>query len=396
MDRSEYDNQSPGKLVRTADGGPAFVPDPLPPPVAWDTPLVSAVATAGTALGRLAEVGRLMPNPHLLIRPFVRREAVLSSQIEGTLASFDDLVLFEFDDEVEKRTPDVREVSNYVRALEHGLSRVNTLPLSRRLICEMHEILMQGVRGGDQTPGEFRRNQVHIGQRGQTIAEARFVPPPPGEHVDRAMADLEDYLHAPSELPAVVRLALVHYQFEAIHPFNDGDGRVGRLLISLMLCLEGVLPQPLLYLSAWFERHRAEYYDGLMHVSQRGCWGEWMNFIARGVAHEAMDAVYRATRLRDLQVEYTERVRTARTSALLLKLIESLFAQPAVTAATVRELLDVTPRTAQQHIDRLREAGILTEITGRKRDRIYLAPGIAQAIHERRHATGTATIGARE
>lgn len=386
MNRSDFNDRSPGRLVQSAEGGPAFVPDRLPPAISWDTPLVSAVAIAGTALGRLAEVGRLMSNPHLLIRPFLRREAVLSSQIEGTIASYDDLLLFELDDEVEQRTPDVREVANCVRALEHGLGRVSTLPLSRRLICEMHGILMERVRGGDQTPGEFRRNQVYIGQRGQPIAEARFVPPPPGEHVDRAMADLEYYLHAPSELPSVVRLALVHYQFEAIHPFNDGNGRIGRLLISLMLCLEGVLPQPLLYLSAWFERYRTEYYDRLLHVSQRGSWGEWLNFFARGVAHEAMDAVDRATRLRDLQVEYTERVRTVRTSALLLKLIESLFARPAVTAAVVRDLLDVTPRTAQQHIDRLREAGILAEITGRKRDRIYVASGIAQVIYEPRHA----------
>lgn len=380
------------RQVPHGHGGPAFVPDPLPPSVQWDTGLVSAVSAAGMALGRLAEVGRLMPNPHLLIRPFVRREAVLSSQIEGTLASYDDLVLFEVDEDVEQRAPDVREVANYVRALEYGLSRVSTPPLSRRVICELHRILMENVRGGDQTPGEFRRNQVYIGQRGQAIAEARFVPPPPGELVDRAMADLERYLHAPSELPSVVRLALVHYQFEAIHPFNDGNGRIGRLLISLMLCLEGVLLQPLLYLSAWFERYRSEYYDHLLYVSQRGSWNEWLTFFARGVAHEAMDAVDRATRLRDLQVEYTDRVRTARTSVLLLKLIEHLFAQPAVTAAAVRKLLDVTPRTAQQHIDRLRKAGILTEITGRRRDRIYLAHGIVRAIHEPRHAAGAGTV----
>jgi Fic family protein len=380
------------RQVPHGHGGPAFVPDPLPPSVQWDTGLVSAVSAAGMALGRLAEVGRLMPNPHLLIRPFVRREAVLSSQIEGTLASYDDLVLFEVDEDVEQRAPDVREVANYVRALEYGLSRVSTPPLSRRVICELHRILMENVRGGDQTPGEFRRNQVYIGQRGQAIAEARFVPPPPGELVDRAMADLERYLHAPSELPSVVRLALVHYQFEAIHPFNDGNGRIGRLLISLMLCLEGVLLQPLLYLSAWFERYRSEYYDHLLYVSQRGSWNEWLTFFARGVAHEAMDAVDRATRLRDLQVEYTDRVRTARTSVLLLKLIEHLFAQPAVTATAVRALLDVTPRTAQQHIDRLRKAGILTEITGRRRDRIYLAHGIVRAIHEPRHAAGAGTV----
>lgn len=386
MDRNDFSAQSPGHLVKTSSGVLAFVPDPLPPDIQWDTDLVSVVSAAGTALGRLAEVGRLMPNPHLLIRPFMRREAVLSSQIEGTHASFDQLLLFELDEDVEDRVPDVREVANYVRALEYGLERVRTLPLSQRLLREMHRILMQDVRGGDQTPGELRRNQVQISAIGRPIEEARFVPPPPGDVLHRAMNEFEKYLHAPSRLPHVVRLALIHYQFEAIHPFNDGNGRIGRLLISLLLCLEAVLPQPLLYLSAYFERNRQAYYDHLLRVSQSGTWNQWIEFCARGVAEESMDAVDRATRLRDLQTQYTERVRSARTSALLLQLIEHLFAQPAITSTRVRDLLHVTPRTAQQHIDRLCETGILTEITGQKRNRIYLAHGIISAIGEPRHA----------
>ncbi len=380
MDRSEFSPSSPGRLARIASGNVAYMPPALPPAIAWDDHLVSSVSSAGTALGRLAEVGRLMANPHLLIRPFMRREAVLSSQIEGTEASYENLVLFEVDENVADRVPDVREVSNYVRALEYGLDRVKTLPLSRRLICELHRILMENVRGGDQTPGEIRRYQVHIGPKGSPIEAATYVPPPPGDDLQQAMDALEKYLHTPSSLPAVVRLALVHYQFEAIHPFHDGNGRVGRLLISLMLCLDGVLPQPLLYLSAYFERNRREYYDRLLEVSRAGAWNDWLTFFARGVAQEAMDAVDRATRLRDLQAEYNEQLQSARTSALLLKLVELLFAHPAVTASRVREMLDVTPRTAQQHIDRLREAGILTEVTGQKRNRIYIAPGILRVV----------------
>jgi Fic family protein len=386
LDRSEFSPDSPGRLVPIAADNVAFVPDPLPPAIAWDDELVSTVTEAGAALGRLAEVGRLMPNPHLLIRPFMRREAVLSSQIEGTEASYENLVMFEIDENVEGRVPDVREVSNYVRALEHGLDRVGKLPLSRRLICELHRILMERVRGGDQTPGAIRRYQVHIGPGGSPIEHARYVPPPPGDELVRAFDALEAHLHDPSRLPTVVRTALVHYQFEAIHPFHDGNGRVGRLLISLMLCIDGTLPQPLLYLSAYFDRYRQEYYDRLLEVSRSGAWNEWLAFFARGVAEQAMDAVDRATSLTDLRSRYIDRMQSARTSALTLKLIEHLFAQPAVSAAMVRDLLDVTPRTAQLHIDRLRDAEILTEVTGQKRNRIYLAPEILQAVQGARPA----------
>lgn len=382
VDPLDFTDRCPGRLIPAASGGAAFVPEPLPPEIQWDDALATAVAKAEGALGRLAEVGRMMPNPHLLIRPFMRREAVLSSQIEGTQASHDDLLLFEMDESVAERTPDVREVSNYVKALEYGLERVASMPLSQRLIREMHRILMEDVRGGDQTPGEFRRTQVHIGSKGQSIHEARFVPVPPGGELDRTLSDFEAYLHAPRVLSPVVRLALVHYQFETIHPLVDGNGRVGRLLISLMLCLDDLLPQPLLYLSAYFERHRHEYYDHLLRVSQKGAWERWIAFFATGVAEQALDAVDRATRLRELQADYVEQVRSARTSALLLRLLDHLFEQPYVTASSVRDLLNVTPRTAQQHIDRLREADILREITGQKRNRVYLAQGIIDAIRD--------------
>lgn len=327
-------------------------------------------------------MGRSLPNPHLLIRPFIRKEAVLSSQIEGTQASISDLFQFEVNPEVEQKVPDVREVANYVMALEFGLERVKTLPLSRRLICEIHGKLMHGVRGKDRAPGQLRKAQVWIGPEGAPIHLAKFVPPPPGPELERAFHALERFLHAPTELPPVVRLALVHYQFEAIHPFMDGNGRVGRLLVTLMLCLDGVLPQPLLYLSAYFEQHRQRYYDLLLAVSQRAAWNDWLIFFAQGVACEAMDAVDRIRRLVILRDRYIQAVQQARASSLVVKLVEYLFAQPVVTVAAVAEELEVTPVTAQQHINHLVAANILTETTGRKRNRIYIAKEIVVAIHE--------------
>ncbi|MFO8011729.1 MAG: Fic family protein [Phycisphaerae bacterium] len=381
MEGADFTSDSPGRLVPTIGGQVAFVPNDLPPTLEWTSGLVTTISAAERALGRLAGLGQDMPNPHLLIRPFLRREALQSSQIEGAQATMQRLLLFEVDKKVEREVPDVREVSNYVQALEYGLERVKTLPLSLRVMREMHKRLLAGVRGEDKMPGEFRTSQVHIGPLGAGIEEATFVPPPVSE-LNRALGALEQYLHEPSDLPAVARLALVHYQFEAIHPFADGNGRVGRLLISLMLCLEGVLPLPLLYLSAYFHRTQDEYYRRLLNVSQRGSWHEWLMYFARGVASEAMDAVDRAQRLKDLQAEYLRKVRTARASALLTQLIEELFNYPMVSVAKVSELLDVHASTAQKHIDRLTSAGILHEVTGQKRNRLFVAEGIIGAIYE--------------
>lgn len=381
MEAADFTPEAPGRLVRV-EGSVAFVPRDLPPPLTWDNETVGLLSAAERALGQLAAMGRTLPNPHLLIRPFMRREAVLSSRIEGTEASVSDLVLFEIHPAQERQTPDVREVYNYVRALEYGLERVRQLPLSLRLICELHRLLMEGVRGGDRCPGQFRREQVWIGPPGCSIAQATHVPPPPNDDMMQALYALERFLHAPSNLPPVARLALVHYQFEAIHPFTDGNGRIGRLLITLMLCLDGILPQPLLYLSAYFDRHRQAYYDGLRDVSRRGDWTGWIRFFAQGVAEEAMDAVDRAQRLADLRDRYVARVRTPRTSALVTKLIEELFARPAISIDMVAQLLDITPASAQKHVDRLIHAGILEEVTGRRRNRIFLAKEIIQAVQE--------------
>jgi Fic family protein len=380
LDPSAFTSNSPGRLVKSLQGAWTFVPNPLPPKLNWGEELAVNLSAADRALGQLAGVGGGLPNPHLLIGPFVRREAVLSSQIEGTRASLSDLLLFEQSDAVENDVPDVREVSNYVRALEFGLERREEIPLGLRLIKELHHHLMTGVRGGDKTPGEFRRVQNFIGSTNR-IEEARFVPAAT-QVLDEALDAFEKYLQTPATIPPLVRLALLHYQFEAIHPFNDGNGRIGRLLITLNLCVDGVLPQPLLYLSAFLERHRQEYYERLLAVSQRGEWEEWIRFFLQGITEEAADAVARAARLLALQRDYRSRVQKARSSSLLIKLIDALFVTPAITAGGVGELLSITATPAQNALDRLIDAGILEEVTGQKRNRVYLAREIVRVIDE--------------
>jgi Fic family protein len=394
MDPDLFQPGHPGRLVRSGTGDAAywaFVPNPLPPTIEWDTRLVSAVSTAERALGELAGLGRNLPNPHLLIGAFKRREAVLSSRIEGTQASVSDLLLFEAAPELSPAPPDVREVANYVRALEHGLVRQATLPMSTRLLREMHEHLMEGVRGQERTPGQFRTSQNWIGPAGSTINSAVYVPPPPADLAD-ALSALERYLHAPSDLPLLVRLALIHYQFEAIHPFLDGNGRIGRLLITLVLCLEGALPGPLLYLSAFFEHNRRAYYDGLLGVSTAGRWTEWIEFFLRGVAEQSADAVSRAATLLDLQGDFHERIRRSRGSALLSRAADELFRTPATTVTQMGRLLEVTPRAAQKNIDKLVELGILKEVTGKRRNRVWVAEQIGriagESIGGERNASG--------
>ncbi|MGH9801333.1 MAG: Fic family protein, partial [Blastocatellia bacterium] len=338
---------SPGQLVKAAQGYMAFVPNPLPPvlELSWD--LVSHLSAAERAISQLAGVGRILPNPHLLIGTFVRREAVLSSRIEGTRASLSDLFFFEAEGERNHAQSDVQEVSNYVKAMDYGLSRLNDFPISLRLIREIHECLMAGVRGEHLTPGDFRRSQNWIGPAGCTLMDATYVPPPVDE-MQRALGEFEKYLHADSELPLLVRLALIHYQFESIHPFLDGNGRVGRLLLTLLLCHHETLPQPLLYLSAFFERNRDDYYRLLLGVSQRGLWDEWVRYFLLGIEQQSKDAVKRAARLLELHQQYRDRLQSARASALLLSLIDDLFAHPVTTVSSAAESLGVTPRSARQ------------------------------------------------
>ena len=384
MQPADFGPDAAGRVVRAPEGYWTFIPAPLPPALepSWD--LFSRLSDADRALSELAGRAANLPNPHLLIAPFLRREAVLSSRIEGTQASLSDLFFFEAGSpsarSATRRVPDdVQEVANYVRALEYGLKRTATLPISLRLIREIHGRLMKGVRGDHLMPGEFRRTPNWIGPAGCTPMDATYVPPPvPDMH--RALDRFEKYLHQKPTLPPLVRLALVHYQFETIHPFVDGNGRVGRLLIPLLLCHEKLLPQPLLYLSAYFERHRTEYYRHLLTVSQTGSWVDWVVYFLTGVADQARDALARSTRLIDLRERHRRKLASARSSALLLSTVDLVFESPVLSIAMVASRLRVTPRSAALNVGKLVDAGILVETTGRARGRLFMARRVIDIV----------------
>lgn len=382
--------ESPGQFVRVGQKGTAwaFVPDLLPPELDMDLELVRALSDADRALAELAGAGRNTPNPHVFISPFVRREAVLSSRIEGTQATATDVYAFEAGQlplpelRASSRRSDAQEVLNYVHALEYGLLRVKELPISLRFIRELHEILMKGVRGEEYTPGEFRRTQNWVGPPGCPIEEARFVPPPVRE-MHEALDSFERYLHAEDAYPPLMRLAFAHYQFEAIHPFLDGNGRVGRLLISLALVDWDLLSLPLLYLSAFFERYRQDYYDLLLAVSVRGAWREWVMFFLRGVKEQSRDALQKANRLRDLQVEWHERLARTRASALLLRLADSLFDTPVISIPGAQRILDVTYTSARNNVEKLVQAGVLRQMGENSYGKVFLAEEILQIVEDR-------------
>jgi Fic family protein len=340
---------------------------------------VADLSAADRALGLLAGVGTRLPNPYLLITPFLRREAVLSSKIEGTQAGVSDVVVFEAWPGGADDDGDVLEVANYVRALEMAISRDGRAPLGLPLLCELHRVLMTDVRGQEGTPGQFRTEQNWIGPAGIALEDALYVPPPVIE-MRAALEKLEQHLHAASDLPPLVRLALIHYQFEAIHPFLDGNGRVGRLLVSVLLREWDLLSQPMLYLSAFLERRRREYYAHLLAVSRRAAWEPWIRFFLSGVAEQAADAVERANRLFDLRDRYQRALHDARVSSLPLRLLDELFMRPALSVADAAKSLNVTRRAAQLNIDKLVQVGILHETTGRRRNRIYLAKEIVDLI----------------
>ena len=350
------------------------MPAPLPGRFAWNAALVNAVSQADQALGRLAGLGRKLANPQRLVRMFLRREAELSSRIEQTHARVQTMLLFEHIPGVEADVPAVREVENNFRLLEFAFHAVKRSPMTRTLIRRMHEILFECVEYPNLKPGQFRTVQNFIG-RGRRIEDARFVPPPPFE-IDPSVEQLVEYVRKTGDLPTVVRCAMAHYQFETIHPLVDGNGRVGRALVLLMLHAEQVLPVPLLNPSAQLERMRREYYDLLLDVSQKGAWAAWLEFFCVCVAQEAQDACERLIALDALGDRYRARFSAARTSALLMRLIDELFADAAITARRAAELLKINPANAQRLVEKLVKAGVLREVTGGRRNRVYVAQGI--------------------
>lgn len=378
MDPKAFEGSTTGKVISSAEGYWAFVPDPLPATIPYDPETVGLLSDADRRLGELSGIGRLLPDPHLLMAPYIRREAVLSSRIEGTRASLSDLLYFEAAEET-RGAPDVLEVRNCVRATEYGLERLKKLPLSLRFVREIHARLMQGVRGGQRRPGEFRRSQNWIGPAGCRVEAAVFVPPPVPEMTE-ALNAWEKFLHEARGLPPLLQCALMHYQFEAIHPFLDGNGRVGRLLITLFLCERGHLSRPLLYLSAFFERHRDEYYTRLLEGSRSGDLVGWIRFFLRGVATQAAEAIADSQRILALQQRYRGLLRRRKATATVLAALDELLLNPYVTTPRLAARLGVSFPTAQAAINWMIRAGVLREVTGRRRNRVYCAEGLLRAI----------------
>lgn len=361
-----------GRYVRQPSGYSAFVPKPLPPKPALrqDAELASLLSAADHRLGRLDGVAATLPNPDLFVAMFVHKEAVLSSQIEGTQASLDDVLEFEAGVSSAGMPGDVAEAINYVAAMNHGLELLKKLPVSLRLLRQIHERLLRGVRGSDKEPGEFRRSQNWVGPMGTSLTEAMYVPPAVDD-MKRAMGELEKFLHDRRPLPPLIKCGLVHSQFETIHPFLDGNGRMGRLLITFLLCKEGILERPLLYLSYYFKRNRIEYYDKLQAVRDKGDWENWMKFFLRGVIEVSSESAVTVRNILDLRTEHHELLQSRLRTSNALRLLDRLYYSPVISVGDVASFLDITFNGANQMVGKFCDMGLLREITGAARGRRY-------------------------
>jgi Fic family protein len=349
-----------GYFTQQLEGFKAFIPKPLPPdpPIAMDSELISVLSEADRSLGRLDGITETLPNPDLFVAMYVKKEAVLSSQIEGTQASLIDVLEVE-DEHEEKKEKNVAEVVNYVRALNFGLERLRELPLCLRLLNEIHNILMEGVRGSEKNPGEFRRSQNWLGPAGSTITTATFVPPPVHE-MKAAMGDLEKFFHEIDELPPLIKIGLIHAQFETIHPYLDGNGRMGRLLITFWLCQQKILNRPLLYLSYYFKVNRSEYYDRLTNIRTKGDWEGWTKFFLKGIAQVSNESTKTAKDLIKMKDEHSQVISSGiRNPSNGLKVLESLFEHPIVTINKVAGILGVSYPTASSLVSELCDLKIL-------------------------------------
>lgn len=376
MGISRFKNSPAGKVIKTEKDYLAFIPNSLPPSIVYNKDIVGLLSEADRQLGNLSGIGALLPNPYLLITPYVKREAVLSSKIEGIETSLSDLFYFEAANKEERqkeaKKTDIIEVINYVKAMDYGLKTLKKLPLCLRLIREIHKELMRGVRGERMTPGEFRRSQNWIGPPGCALNEATYVPPPAYE-MKEALGDLEKFLHDKESFPGLIQCALIHYQFEAIHPFLDGNGRIGRLLITLFLCEREYLLHPMLYLSAFFEKYRSEYYARLLSVSEKGEWNEWIKFFLRAVAAQAKDSIENSKSILGLLDKCRKLIQREKASLYTLRLLEEIFLNPFVTIPYAARKLDTTYPTAKAAVERLKKAKILFETNEKKWGKIYCA-----------------------
>lgn len=369
--------ETPGELVNS-EGDIAFKPSPLPPEIDLDGELLDVFTQATSNVGRLSGIGGRVDNPGMLITPFIYKEAVVSSEIEGTRVTLSEIYEYEAGQSSGPSEPDhdeLREVHNYVEALFQGLDRLDT-GIDLDVIRTLHDTLMSGVRGEEKQPGEFRDAQVYIGGRGQ---DARFVPPPPAV-VPYAMENLETYVKTGGHFRTLIDVGLVHYQFETIHPFRDGNGRMGRLLVVLMMCTDELLPEPYLYPSSYFNRHREEYTDRLLAVSRDDAWEEWLTFFLRGISRQAEEAFCRASELLDLRDAYREQYRDGANSVSHLAM--EIFRKPYLTVNEAQSLLDVTYPAANDAVSALRDDGVLEEITGQSRNRVFRAKEVFDVIQK--------------
>jgi Fic family protein len=385
MDKKAFVNPN-GKFAQNSSKHITFMPKRLPPQITYSTGLITLLSEANLQLGQLSGIGELLPNPELLIRPYIRREAVLSSKIEGTQASMIDIFEFEAaggktDQKETTQEKRVQEVVNYVTALNDCLKKVNnggTIDLA--MIKNAHKSLMTGVRGQEKTPGKFRIVQNWIGPEGSKIEDAIYVPPPP-DCLEDLLLDVEKFIRSPPPgISPLVQCAFVHYQFEAIHPFADGNGRIGRLLIPLLLAERRVLSRPMLYLSAYFEANRSEYYRHLLSISQKSTWEEWLAFFLKGVIQQSSDAIKNIRRLMELRTKYEEKLKQKKAPSKAIILTENLFANPIVTVNMAKNYLDLTYPSAKGAIDYLQEMGILVEMGHRERDKRFYAREILKIL----------------
>ncbi|MGB2706203.1 MAG: Fic family protein [Candidatus Omnitrophota bacterium] len=351
----------------------AFIPNPLPPKpqLNLDKETIEMLSKADTAIGRLSGISEALPNPDLFVAMYVRKEAVLSSQIEGTEASLEDVLEYESENKPKTLPNDVAEVVNYVKAMNYGLKRINELPLSLRLIKEIHAELMRGVRGGDKTLGEFRKTQNWIGPKGCTLNNARFIPPPPHEMI-QALGELEKHMHSKFNYPLLIECGLIHSQFETIHPFLDGNGRIGRLLITFFLCHKEILKKPLLYLSHYFKQNRLEYYDRLMAVREKGDFESWVKFFLQGVASVAEGACETSNKIISLKNrDKNKTVEAYKETSKVAIFHERLFDRPIVSIKDIAKIMNTTFPTASDICMKLVEVDILKEITGKERNKLF-------------------------
>jgi Fic family protein len=367
-----------GKFIQCA-GYESFMPDALPPEIDWTDRLIRSLSDADRLIGQLSGEGKQLPNPHLLMRPFIKREAVLSSRIEGTQATLGELLANDAGASVNRSADDLKEVGNYVNALDYGIQRLDSFPLSLRLIREIHEKLMAGVRGDFATPGQFRKSQNWIGPGGCTLQNATYIPPSTEILMD-CLGELEKFFYS-TNVPPLIQAGLLHYQFEAIHPFLDGNGRVGRLLIILFLIDRKVLAAPLLYLSAFFEATRTEYYSRLLAVSQNSEWNSWLEYFLNGIARMSEDALSRAERINLLIDKWREMI-AGQKPKILFDAIGLLAENPFWTTKKIAERLSVAFTTAQRAINLLQEKQIIFQIDQAHRDRVFCANAILDILEE--------------